>query len=265
MGKPINSNMDDFSLVFEENSNNGYMASNRAGGVGDDDIYRIVSKPVNCLEYSGFVLDSKTKEPIPNADVELYDYSENQIIILKTDALGAYLITLPCNKENKLVFSKPEFSKKIVIVKTEENPISPSTDNIVLLTPYERLVEKDGDVEKIKVDPIYFDYAKYNITTRAEIELEKVLFAMREFPTIKIKIESHTDSRGSDDYNLQLSDDRAKSTRRYLISKGIDVDRIESANGFGEIKLKNKCKNGVKCSEQEHLLNRRSDFIIIDM
>ncbi len=86
---------------------------------------------------------------------------------------------------------------------------------------------------------------------------------MREFPGIKIKIESHTDSRGADAYNLRLSDDRAKSTRRYLVSKGIDIDRIESAQGYGEYRLKNDCGNGVKCDEQEHLVNRRSDFIIV--
>lgn len=161
------------------------------------------------------------------------------------------------------MFSKQRFSEKTVFVTTTENPESDSEDNIVYLTPYDSLIVKEGDVEKIKVDPIYFDYDKSDITARAEIELEKVLFAMNEFPDIKIKIESHTDSRGSDDYNLKLSDARAKSTRDYLFSKGIARDRIESAIGYGETQLKNKCKNGVKCSEQEHLINRRSDFIIL--
>nr|WP_262987429.1 OmpA family protein [Pseudozobellia thermophila] len=118
-------------------------------------------------------------------------------------------------------------------------------------------------MEKIKVDPIYFDYDKWDITARAEIELEKVLFAMQNFPDIVIKIESHTDSRGSDDYNLVLSDKRAKATQKYLISKGIGTDRIESAFGYGEYRLKNECSNGVACSDQKHLENRRSDFIII--
>lgn len=264
MGKPINSNMDDFSFIREDKKGNGYFASNRSGGVGDDDIYRFEkAKPTDCLEYSGYVLNKQTDEPIANANVELKNSIDELVSIHRTDELGYYEITLPCNKKNNLVFSKAGYSKEIITIRTGENPEAPFTDNKVYLTPFASLVEKDGDVEKIKVNPIYFDYDKSDITTRAEIELNKVLFAMQEFPEIKIKIESHTDSRGSDEYNLELSDDRAKSTRRYLLSKGIDADRIESANGYGEYRLKNECANGMKCSDQKHLENRRSDFIIV--
>jgi outer membrane protein OmpA-like peptidoglycan-associated protein len=124
-------------------------------------------------------------------------------------------------------------------------------------------VLKKKGVEKVDVKPIYFDYDKYDITPLAVEELTKVVFIMQKFPNIRIKIESHTDSRGKDAYNLKLSDNRAKSTRDYIISQGIDASRIESAIGYGESRLINKCKNGVKCTEEEHLLNRRSDFIII--
>ncbi len=265
IGPPINGNMDDFSMILRGETGNGYYASNRFGGVGDDDIYRIKkAKPVNCLVYSGYVLNEKTNEPLPLANVELYDTTTGFVTGMKTDDNGAFSVTLPCNKESKLVFSKPRFTKKEIVINTGEDPQSPSEENMVYLTPFESLVVKDGDVEKIKVDPIYFDYDKSEITPRAEIELEKVLFAMKEFPSIKIKIESHTDSRGSDQYNFRLSDDRAKSTMWYLISKGVEPDRIVSANGYGEYRLKNKCSNGVKCSEQEHLVNRRSDFVIVE-
>lgn len=123
-------------------------------------------------------------------------------------------------------------------------------------------MKKQG-VEKVDVKPIYFDYDKYDITPLAIEELSKVVFVMKKFPNIRIKIESHTDSRGKDAYNMKLSDNRAKSTRDYIISQDIDPSRIESAIGYGESRLINKCKNGVKCTEEEHLLNRRSDFIII--
>ena len=264
VGKPINSNMDDFSYIKSNETYDGYVASNRSGGMGDDDIYYFErKKPVDCLEYSGYVLNEITNEPIPMASVELYNPEDGLRAVVKTDEKGFYQFNLPCKKNNRMVFFKPKHSKKTVMVKTMENPQAASSNNLVYLTPFDSLVEKDGDVEKIKVDPIYFDYDKSNITTRAEIELEKVLFAMKEFPDIKIKIESHTDSRGSDDYNLSLSDDRAKSTRKYLIAKGIDIDRIESANGYGEYRLKNDCGNSVRCSEQDHYVNRRSDFIIV--
>ncbi|NNK18865.1 MAG: OmpA family protein, partial [Maribacter sp.] len=88
---------------------------------------------------------------------------------------------------------------------------------------------------------------------------------MQEYPKMAIKIESHTDSRGNDDYNEELSDRRAKATRDYIISHGISADRIESAIGFGEKLLVNKCANGISCSDSEHDMNRRSEFIIIRM
>ncbi|WP_165750376.1 OmpA family protein [Cellulophaga sp. Z1A5H] len=263
-GEPINSNMDDFSYIREVASNNGYLASNRSGGVGDDDIYYYEGiQPTDCLEYSGTVFDEKTGEPLYEATVEIYDSEEGLVLATKTDMEGYYNFILPCNKTNKLVFSKKKYSKKSVTVTTGENPKAPSMNNKVYLTPFESLIVKDNGVEKIKVEPIYFDYDKYDITVRAEIELEKVLFVLREFPAIKIKIESHTDARGKDAYNLKLSDNRAKATRDYLILKGIVANRIESANGYGEYQLKNECSNGVSCSEQKHLINRRSDFIII--
>ncbi|MGK4567687.1 OmpA family protein [Flavobacterium sp. 3HN19-14] len=113
------------------------------------------------------------------------------------------------------------------------------------------------------MNPIFFEYDKWDITPQAADELDRVVYVMQKFPNVKIKIESHTDSRGKDAYNLKLSDKRAKSTQQYIISKGIDSSRIESAIGYGESRPVNRCKNGVKCSEEEHLKNRRSDFIVI--
>ena len=86
---------------------------------------------------------------------------------------------------------------------------------------------------------------------------------MRKHPTMVIKIESHTDSRGSNNYNMKLSDRRAKSTQDYLLSRGIAPERIESAIGYGETQLLNKCSDGVKCTPEEHQLNRRSYFYIL--
>src|SRR5699024_5448255 len=111
---------------------------------------------------------------------------------------------------------------------------------------------------------IYFEYDKADITPKAEKALEKVLYVMTEFPNMRILIESHTDSRGSDDYNLSLSNERAEHTKRYLIAQGIDRSRIEGARGFGEKRLLNKCSNGVRCSEEDHAINRRSNFVIIE-
>lgn len=264
LGKPINSNMDDFSYVLTEDKDRGYFASNRSGGTGDDDIYQFENiEPIDCLVYSGYVLNKNNREPIVGATVELNKSIDGSMEIVNTDESGFFRLVLPCNQKNTLFFQKKGHSKEALTVITGKTAGPASTNNIILLTPFESLVEKEGEIEKIKVDPIYFEYDRSDITTRAELELDKVLFAMNEFPEIKIKIESHTDSRGSDQYNLRLSDERAKSTERYLLSKGIDPSRIESARGYGEYRLKNKCQNGVHCNKQEHLENRRSDFIIV--
>jgi len=264
IGKPVNGTMDDFSFIREKGKDNGFFASNRPGGKGDDDIYRFEKvKPTECLEYSGYVLDKITNEPIAQASIELSHSSDELVQIVLTDENGYYKVILPCNKDNKMLFYKTGFSRETVKISTSENPQTASQNNMIYLTSFDGLVERDGDIEKIKVEPIYFDYDKSDITTKAELELEKVIYAMQEFPNIKIKIESHTDSRGAEIYNLKLSDNRAKSTRTYLISKGIDLDRIESANGYGEYRLKNDCADGSPCSEQDHFVNRRSDFVIV--
>ena len=88
---------------------------------------------------------------------------------------------------------------------------------------------------------------------------------MQEYPSMVIAIESHTDSRGSSVYNRYLSDLRAKSTRAYLIANGIDPSRIQSAKGYGEDRLLNDCDGSVRCTSQQHQLNRRSEFIVVDM
>ena len=115
---------------------------------------------------------------------------------------------------------------------------------------------------EIVINPIFFDFDKSNIRPDAAYELENIVAVMREHPKMVIKIESHTDSRGNDNYNMKLSDRRAKSTRDYLFSRGIAKDRIQSAIGYGESQILNRCKNGVKCTDEEHEENRRSKFII---
>ena len=120
------------------------------------------------------------------------------------------------------------------------------------------------DLAKILNIPIiYFDFDKSNIRPDAAAELEKVVAVMNKYPTLKIDVRSHTDSRGGDAYNMRLSQRRNESTRAYIVSRGIDASRLIGA-GYGETRHVNKCSNGVKCSEEEHQLNRRSEFIVTE-
>lgn len=263
LGKPINSNKDDFAYIYDKKTRTGYLSSNRDGGKGDDDLYWFKLKEIpQWVAFSGLVLNEVDKTSIPNANIQVFDLFNELVQDTVSDEKGNFDLALPCNEQFKIVFSKEDYSTETVKLSTPEKS-DVNDGNEVFLTNFTSLVEKEGDREKIKVEPIYFDYAKWDITEQAIVELNKVLFAMEKFPEMTIKIESHTDSRGADRYNLELSDKRAKSTMEYLISQGIDSNRILSAVGYGETRPKNKCTNGVKCPEEQHYENRRSDFVII--
>lgn len=111
----------------------------------------------------------------------------------------------------------------------------------------------------IVVENIYYDYDKWFIRPDAALELDKLVRTLNDNPAINIEMGSHADSRGSDQYNLVLTDKRAKAAMDYLISKGIDKERL-SWKGYGESRLVNKCSNDVFCSEEEHQKNRRTEF-----
>ena len=161
-----------------------------------------------------------------------------------------------CDKTFTILGSKTDYKDDIKSVSTtSENNFKHQVNlNLVPLI-------KDN---QIVINPIFFDFDKSNIRTDAQYELEHIVDVLREHPNMIIKLESHTDSRGGDRYNMRLSDRRAKSTRDYILSRGIDASRIESAIGFGETQLLNECANRVKCTKEQHQLNRRSYFYILN-
>jgi len=141
------------------------------------------------------------------------------------------------------------------VINTSQDPASELTSNID--------VETINDL--IKLNEIYFDFDKWDITEKAEIELNKVVQLMKqEYPEMIIKIETHSDSRGNHDYNLDLSQKRAESIFKYLVSKNISENRILSYQGFGETRPINNCLDGQDCEEDEYRKNRRSNFVIME-
>ncbi len=255
LGRPINSNRDDFAYIISDDGKYGYLSSNRAGGKGDDDIYYFEKDDKCGRLITGTVTNPKSGQPVEGVEIKAQADGKTYQDISKAD--GSYTITIPCNAQvSVLEATKPGYVSGTI-------PLDSKGRGDVDLIAYQDLVKQRGDVELIDINPIYFDFDQYYITPQAAAELDKVVFVLQSFPDVIIKIESHTDSRGKDDYNLRLSDDRAKSTYSYIVSKGIDPKRIESVHGYGETRLLNKCSNGVECTEAEHQLNRRSDFIIV--
>ena len=270
LGAPLNSRLDDFGFILDENTQTGYFSSNRVGGKGDDDIYSFIRDKVvlkKCTQIAnGTVINKVNKVPIANATVKLFDKDNKLLETVYSDENGAFSFkkSLLCKKKYIANASKVKYEEdsEKFLISTElglELGLSLELDPII------ELVHIDKGLKKFKIENLNFDLNKHNIRQDAAEKLNKLVEIMTEYPSIFIKIESHTDSRSSDSYNQKLSDRRAKSTRNYLISKGIDSHRIESAIGYGEQRLLNECSNKVKCSNDKHDVNRRSDFIITKM
>jgi len=264
IGKPINTTSDDFAFIINDDTKIGYFTSNRAGGSGDDDIYRFIQledlREVCEVLVTGTVTDEKTGEPMNEATVMVMDANNNKVDQLVTGANGKYVFKLECGKQYFVRVEKEDYS-------SDEDLFSTPTKSGFIDVPLEietaRIAVSDCDDigPLLDIEQIYFDFDRFNIRKDAAYELAKIKVFMELYPLTKVEIRSHTDSRAPDDYNDILSEKRAQSTRNWLISKGIDASRL-TAKGFGERRLLNRCSNDVECSKEEHQLNRRSEFIV---
>lgn len=271
IGEPGNSVDDDFCFVIDKESKVGFLTSNRTGGKGKDDIYGFYERiPLNftCNKIlKGVVKNSETMEIISGATVSL---SGKKMDLLKTEAsdpAGGFAFGeefINCQDSHFYLKGEKE-GYETAEVKVEMKGKGKEIHYEILLKPRVIKVTEGDDLAKVfKIENIYFDFDKSNIRYDASVQLAKILEVMKEYPNMKIDVRSHTDSRGSDSYNLALSDRRAKSTVKWIIDNGIDASRI-TGKGYGETQLTNHCSNGVKCTPEEHQANRRSEFIIISL
>jgi len=269
IGRPANSAEDDFCYVINSQTKIGYLTSNRPEGKGSDDIYSFYEHtPLHfTCQYSlsGVVKDADTKQIIPMAKVTLWGANNTLLEETTADANGNFtlLYTADCGDLQLLLKSEKEAYKsgQQSIALNGNQKVTAE----VLLTPIPATpkIEVGTDLAKVlKIENIYFDYDKANIRKDAAEELAKIVAIMKEHPTMKVDVRLHTDSRGSDKYNLALSQRRAKSTIKWIVSHGIKKNRI-TGKGYGETQLVNGCSNGVPCTEEEHQANRRSEFIIV--
>lgn len=259
LGVPVNSNKDDFSFTMSANGTAGYFASNRAGGKGDDDIYAYNRIPP--LKVEGVVSDAINGNPIANSTIKLYDEKGGQIAYMETDEKGYYSINIDRDQDYKIVASHEKYIEdyRTFTSKNLKTELTTITANL-LLNPVEDVVTL------AELNTIYFDFDKHNIRPDAALELDKIVDLMvNQYPDMVIRIESHTDSRGSLSYNDKLSIDRANSTYEYLVAHGVASERITAHEGFGERRLTNGCDGSEDCEEEAHQLNRRTQFIVIKM
>ena len=267
LGQPINSEKDDFGYILKNDIHEGYFSSNRTGGKGDDDIYHFTASPplkIECNQIvQGYAKDKKTDEILTNATVVIFDKGDNEIDTKTTTADGAFKFSIPCDGSYKVIASKEQYESAQATFTTKNNP--DTKVNLVLkLEPIiipEVIVVREKVI--VNINPIYFDFDKADIRTDAAYELDKVVAIMQKHPVLMIEGGSHTDSRGPESYNAILSSRRANSTVNYIINHGIDASRI-SAKGYGESVIINHCIDGIKCSEENHQQNRRTEFVILN-
>lgn len=248
---PLNTSKDDFAFVLNPDNKTGYVSSNRGEG---DKIYEITkNEPTFIL--SGVV--SQKGKPglmIDSAVVEIQNLTDKTKEIVYTNKSGFYKIKLKSKSEYLIKASKPMYftitePKNVCMIgkKISENfTANFELDQIIIEKP-------------IVLENIYYDLDKWFIRPDAAKELDRLVQLMNDNPTLTIELSSHTDSRAGDQYNLVLSDKRAKAAVEYVASKGIDKNRMRW-KGYGESKLVNHCKNDVKCTEEEHQQNRRTEF-----
>ncbi len=258
LGTPVNSSKDDFSFFMNNDGITGFFASNRNGDIGNDDIYKY--ERVLPLVVEGVVYDLINKKTIPDANVTLFDSNNREIASMKSDQSGYYEFNIDRNSDYKLTGSHKKYidSFKVFTSKNIEKYITKIKADLIL-SPVK-------DVEILAdLNTIYFDFDKFEIRPDAALELNKVIKLLDNYPNMVLRVESHTDSRGSDVYNNKLSIDRANSAYDYFISQGVKKNRIVAHEGYGENRLTNGCADGVNCEEPEHQLNRRTEFIILKM
>lgn len=267
VGRPINSPMDDFAYYENIGTKEGFFTSNRDGGKGDDDIYSFIIPDCEQI-VEGIVKDQETETPIVGAKVTLLDAEGTALNSQIVGADGAYKFEkLECEKEYLIRIEAEDYET------VEERFTTPKKPQELVINPtlekdVKGITEGTDLAETLGIPIIYFDFDKYDIRYDAEVELQKVLAVMNQYPDMVVDIRSHTDCRARAAYNERLSENRAQSTRDYLISKGIAAERL-TAKGYGESQLVNDCgcepTNDSDCTEEQHQLNRRSEFIIVKM
>jgi outer membrane protein OmpA-like peptidoglycan-associated protein len=212
--------------------------------------------PDSIANVEGRVFNADDKTGAAGLTVSLVNKKSGETKTATTDAAGKYRfekLDIDCDYEVRT--KKTDCGEPIEAFNTKGIV---GTKNITMDIP---LLCKNDVIE---IDNIYYDYKKFDIRPDAALELDKIVVILNKYPNMRIELRSHTDSRGNDNFNLKLSDDRANSAALYIISKGIDSKRIV-AKGYGEKELINKCKNGVKCDEKQHEENRRTEFKILSL
>ncbi len=216
-------------------------------------------KAIDCVQLKGRVLLKTGGRPVAGAALEIVDVNTREKWVIYTDDNGYYDYCLKCNSTYAIFTHKSGMASSIAIVNTREKNCDPSA---VFDLPMFIAGDNIFAGMTIKLPNIYFNFDDASLRPDAYPDLDEVVGMLNSYPGMILELASHTDSRGSQAYNLDLSTRRTESVFRYLISKGIKDSRL-TKRGYGESQIRNRCKDGVPCTEDEHRFNRRTEVKII--
>ena len=268
LGKGINTTFDDFGLILKDNDPDGllgYFSSNRNGGKGNDDIYGFRTKEnlgLKTFALKGRVLNLNSKSGVVKAQVRLLGNDGGVLKEAYTNENGDFRLEIPWREQVTVQATKDRHSIfSVTYNENEFDGVQKGAFNIGLSLIDDVLTEKEGK-QLVKIQKFYFDTGNAEITPKIKTELDKVVDAVQRFPQLKLAIESHTNSKGSNRSNNQLSQKRADAIKSYLIQNGLSASNILSATGYGEDKLINNCADGVFCLDFLHNQNERTNIVI---
>ncbi len=257
LGSEFNS-IDNEIAFFLAKDNVGYVSSDKDSGKGDFDIYRFYKEDIKQL-IQGVVVDAETQIPLPNTEIILVDEEGREIGRQITNEKAEYNFPVVPFDSYTITTLKDDFEDKTVNFVADHGS-KHTYDYNLELNPTKATIVEVEDKLIIDIEDIYFDFDRWTIKDESTISLQKVVDILNGNPDMKIEINAHTDSKGNNNYSMDLSEKRAASAMQYLISKGIDANRLVSY-GYGKSQPLVDCNN--HCTQAEDQINRRIEFVII--
>lgn len=279
LGHQYNSPFDDYSISMNSTGTKGFLVSNRP----DEDKRRLKSETccfdIYTFEIKELVIDllvgvgTEEQKPLEGATVELFDQTIEDIKTQTQPEEYRFDFILDPERKYQIITSKEGYisdtveittygviedksiRQKVILKKIPEEPSEPEEPEFI--------TETVTINQAIRLNNIYYNFEKWDILPDAEIDLQIIMDLMNQYDDMVIELSSHTDSRGTTPYNKDLSQKRAESAKDWLTNKGIAEDRIQPV-GYGESVILNECVNGVRCTDDLHRFNRRTEFKILE-
>jgi len=261
MGYPLNSSMDDFGFIVDESGRKGYLSSNRGNIASNDDLYFVYLDKVP-VYIQGSVLDAGDLLVLSEAKVYLMSDQGDTLQSFTTNEHGVFRFNAEKGKDYVLTAVRKNYFPGETLVSTKEALMNSTILADILLTAKPEPLKIEGDMAIIRLEAIHYDFDKSDIRPDAALILDELIVYLNEHPELEIRLESHTDCRGTHAYNMKLSHRRAASAFNYLVDAGIDANRLET-EGNGETQILNRCVDGTNCTEAEHAINRRTMIKVV--